>query len=117
MVSLAEVVHLRAESREQQNVKASDDGADNEDYDSESGSPSSFLSWHLPEESSLSAEPGPPNAGSTVEDPSDSGPAAQTALAEVEDEDAGDDMKYCLCQNVSYGVMVLCENHECPYEW
>ena len=24
---------------------------------------------------------------------------------------------YCLCQRVSYGEMVACENDDCPYEW
>lgn len=34
-----------------------------------------------------------------------------------EDEDGGDDKKYCLCHNVSYGDMVACDNDNCPYEW
>lgn len=34
-----------------------------------------------------------------------------------DDEDAGDDKKYCLCHNVSYGDMVACDNEDCPYEW
>jgi hypothetical protein len=25
--------------------------------------------------------------------------------------------RYCLCQNVSYGDMVACDNIECPIEW
>lgn len=25
--------------------------------------------------------------------------------------------RYCVCQNVSYGDMVACDNRECPYEW
>ncbi|KAK1759052.1 hypothetical protein QBC47DRAFT_97977 [Echria macrotheca] len=33
------------------------------------------------------------------------------------DEGEGDDKKYCLCRNVSYGDMILCENDDCPYEW
>jgi inhibitor of growth protein 3 len=37
--------------------------------------------------------------------------------AEDEDEDGGDDKKYCLCHNVSYGDMVACDNDSCPYEW
>lgn len=36
---------------------------------------------------------------------------------ELDDEEAGDDRKYCLCQNVSFGDMVACDNDECPYEW
>lgn len=34
-----------------------------------------------------------------------------------EEEDAGDDRKYCTCHGVSYGSMVACDNVECPYEW
>ncbi|KND90310.1 Inhibitor of growth protein 3 [Tolypocladium ophioglossoides CBS 100239] len=37
--------------------------------------------------------------------------------AEDEEEDGGDDKKYCLCHNVSYGDMVACDNDNCPYEW
>lgn len=34
------------------------------------------------------------------------------------DEDEGsDDKKYCLCQKVSFGDMIACDNDECPYEW
>jgi inhibitor of growth protein 3 len=39
---------------------------------------------------------------------------------EVGDEDGGegeDGKIYCLCQKVSYGDMVACDNEECPYEW
>lgn len=35
----------------------------------------------------------------------------------VDDEDEGDERKYCLCQNVSYGDMAACDNDDCPYEW
>lgn len=34
-----------------------------------------------------------------------------------EDEEGGDDKKYCLCHNVSHGDMVACDNDNCPYEW
>lgn len=37
-----------------------------------------------------------------------------------EDEDGGegeDKKLYCLCQQVSYGSMVGCDDKECPYEW
>ncbi|KAM4059343.1 PHD finger domain protein [Hirsutella rhossiliensis] len=37
--------------------------------------------------------------------------------AEDEEEEGGDDKKYCLCHNVSYGDMVACDNDNCPYEW
>jgi inhibitor of growth protein 3 len=33
---------------------------------------------------------------------------------EEEDEEG---KKYCLCQHVSYGDMVACDNPNCPYEW
>lgn len=37
---------------------------------------------------------------------------------ELEGEDEADDKKkYCLCQNVSFGDMVACDNDNCPYEW
>ena len=36
---------------------------------------------------------------------------------DLDDEEAGDDNKYCLCQNVSFGDMVACDNDDCPYEW
>ncbi|KUI65383.1 Inhibitor of growth protein 1 [Cytospora mali] len=44
------------------------------------------------------------------------------AEAEVEvDEDGNvidpNEEKYCFCNRVSYGTMVLCENESCPYEW
>lgn len=34
-----------------------------------------------------------------------------------EDDEGGDDKKYCICQSVSYGDMVACDNEACPYEW
>ncbi|ERS98436.1 hypothetical protein HMPREF1624_05220 [Sporothrix schenckii ATCC 58251] len=36
---------------------------------------------------------------------------------DIDDEEAGDDNKYCLCQNVSFGDMVACDNEDCPFEW
>ncbi|ORY62160.1 uncharacterized protein BCR38DRAFT_233790 [Pseudomassariella vexata] len=33
------------------------------------------------------------------------------------DEDDEEGKKYCLCQHVSYGDMVACDNPNCPYEW
>ncbi len=38
-------------------------------------------------------------------------------MVDVDDEEGGDDRKYCLCQNVSHGDMVACDNESCPYEW
>ncbi|EEY19753.1 conserved hypothetical protein [Verticillium alfalfae VaMs.102] len=39
------------------------------------------------------------------------------SMGEADDDDAGDDKKYCTCQNVSFGDMVACDNDDCPYEW
>lgn len=36
---------------------------------------------------------------------------------DLDEEDGGDDSKYCLCQNVSFGDMVACDNEDCPFEW
>ncbi|KAL2139392.1 hypothetical protein VTI28DRAFT_5263 [Corynascus sepedonium] len=38
-------------------------------------------------------------------------------MMDVDDDEAGDDRKYCSCQNVSFGNMVACDNDQCPYEW
>ncbi|KAH8815232.1 inhibitor of growth proteins N-terminal histone-binding-domain-containing protein [Xylogone sp. PMI_703] len=38
-------------------------------------------------------------------------------MAEGDDDEGGDDKKYCICQSVSYGDMVACDNESCPYEW
>lgn len=38
-------------------------------------------------------------------------------VMDVDDDEAGDDRKYCSCQNVSFGNMVACDNDDCPYEW
>jgi inhibitor of growth protein 3 len=38
-------------------------------------------------------------------------------MPDAEDEEGGDDRKYCTCQSVSYGDMVACDNENCPYEW
>ncbi|KAF0319856.1 PHD-finger domain-containing protein [Colletotrichum asianum] len=39
------------------------------------------------------------------------------SMLDAEDDEAGDDKKYCTCQNVSFGDMVACDNEDCPYEW
>ncbi|RDA83975.1 hypothetical protein CP532_0424 [Ophiocordyceps camponoti-leonardi (nom. inval.)] len=36
---------------------------------------------------------------------------------EDDEEEGGDDRKYCLCHNISYGKMVACDNESCPFEW
>lgn len=33
------------------------------------------------------------------------------------DDGGGDEQKYCLCNRVSFGEMIACDNEECPYEW
>ncbi|CAK1357826.1 Inhibitor of growth protein 3 [Cercospora beticola] len=33
------------------------------------------------------------------------------------EEDDGDDTIYCICQKVSFGDMVGCDNDNCPYQW
>jgi inhibitor of growth protein 3 len=38
-------------------------------------------------------------------------------MVDVEDDEGGDDKKYCVCQSVSYGDMVACDNESCPLEW
>ncbi|KAK9773663.1 hypothetical protein AB5N19_05472 [Seiridium cardinale] len=40
--------------------------------------------------------------------------ADASGSGEEEDEEG---KKYCLCQHVSYGDMVACDNPDCPYEW
>lgn len=35
----------------------------------------------------------------------------------VDEDEGSDDRKYCLCQKVSFGDMIACDNEECPYEW
>lgn len=52
---------------------------------------------------------GGPHPRTTIKDEED--------VMEVDDEEAGDDRKYCSCQNVSFGNMVACDNEDCPYEW
>ena len=38
-------------------------------------------------------------------------------MVDIDDDEGGDDKKYCTCQSVSYGDMVACDNDSCPYEW
>ncbi|PSR81686.1 PHD-finger domain-containing protein [Coniella lustricola] len=35
----------------------------------------------------------------------------------VEEDEGSDDKKYCICQKVSFGDMIACDNEDCPYEW
>ncbi|KAI1412611.1 inhibitor of growth proteins N-terminal histone-binding-domain-containing protein [Hypoxylon sp. FL1857] len=50
------------------------------------------------------------------EDMPDRGSASAGSGASDEEEDE-EGKKYCLCQHVSYGDMVACDNPACPYEW
>lgn len=48
--------------------------------------------------------------------------ASAEAEAEVEVDEDGNvidpqEQRYCVCNRVSFGTMVLCENVDCPYEW
>ncbi|KAI1390255.1 inhibitor of growth proteins N-terminal histone-binding-domain-containing protein [Hypoxylon trugodes] len=50
------------------------------------------------------------------EDMPDRGSAsAGSGISDDEEDEEG--KKYCLCQHVSYGDMVACDNPACPYEW
>ena len=60
--------------------------------------------------------------GSGSENVSQTGGHGRDGDVDMEDvggdeDDGGDDRKYCTCQSVSYGNMVACDNDECPYEW
>lgn len=35
----------------------------------------------------------------------------------VDDDENNDNTKYCICQKVSFGDMIACDNDDCPYEW
>lgn len=35
----------------------------------------------------------------------------------IDDDEDEEGKRYCLCQAVSYGDMVACDNPSCPYEW
>jgi inhibitor of growth protein 3 len=48
------------------------------------------------------------------EDEEVSGSDAASGIDDDEDEEG---KRYCLCQAVSYGDMVACDNPSCPYEW
>jgi inhibitor of growth protein 3 len=38
-------------------------------------------------------------------------------MFDAEEDEGSDDKKYCICQKVSFGDMVACDNDDCPYEW
>ncbi|KAI0390511.1 hypothetical protein F5Y17DRAFT_54765 [Xylariaceae sp. FL0594] len=39
------------------------------------------------------------------------------AASGMDDDEDEEGKRYCLCQAVSYGDMVACDNNSCPYEW
>ena len=34
-----------------------------------------------------------------------------------EDDEDGGEMKWCICNDVSYGEMICCDSKDCPIEW
>ncbi|KAI0008926.1 inhibitor of growth proteins N-terminal histone-binding-domain-containing protein [Xylariaceae sp. FL0662B] len=42
---------------------------------------------------------------------------SDTSAGGGSDEEDEEGKRYCLCQHVSYGDMVACDNPACPYEW
>jgi hypothetical protein len=67
----------------------------------------------------LQASNDPPNPPTTPSNPGSPPPpagppttlAAATALADSSEP------RYCICQNVSYGEMIACDNPDCIVEW
>ncbi len=39
------------------------------------------------------------------------------AMPDIDEDENGDNRKYCICQSVSYGDMVACDNETCKLEW
>ncbi len=67
-----------------------------------------------------------PSASTADSDLSDAGsgeddehtpPPGERKDEEMEEDEGSDDRKYCMCQKVSYGDMVACDNPDCAYEW
>jgi hypothetical protein len=44
---------------------------------------------------------------------------AQDSIDEIlaDDDGVNDETVYCICQQISYGEMIFCENDTCPIEW
>lgn len=47
----------------------------------------------------------------------DDAPANRDGDEDMLDEEGGDDRVYCICQKVSFGDMVACDNPNCKFEW
>ncbi|KAI1437989.1 inhibitor of growth proteins N-terminal histone-binding-domain-containing protein [Xylaria sp. CBS 124048] len=43
--------------------------------------------------------------------------SASGGISGIEDDEDEEGKRYCLCQAVSYGDMVACDNNNCPFEW
>ncbi|OHE90672.1 PHD-finger domain-containing protein [Colletotrichum orchidophilum] len=56
-------------------------------------------------------------SGTPAREGKDADADGDDSVLDAEDDEAGDDKKYCTCQNVSFGDMVACDNEDCPYEW
>jgi len=51
------------------------------------------------------------------EDMADRDPDNSVSGGSDDEEEDEEGKKYCLCQHVSYGDMVACDNPSCRYEW
>lgn len=81
-------------------------------------SPASTADSDLSEVESGSGDEDGPDARSAGSGAEDKDADGDEAIGDAEDEEeGGDDRKYCLCHNVSFGDMVACDNDNCPYEW
>ncbi|KAI0160309.1 inhibitor of growth proteins N-terminal histone-binding-domain-containing protein [Xylariaceae sp. FL1272] len=47
----------------------------------------------------------------------EAGSASDGSASGLDEEEDEEGKRYCLCQAVSYGDMVACDNPSCPYEW
>ncbi|KAI1640415.1 inhibitor of growth proteins N-terminal histone-binding-domain-containing protein [Biscogniauxia mediterranea] len=71
---------------------------------------------HHHHHSSKNPPPPPPHADGDEEMADRHGDDLSVSGGSDDDEDE-EGKKYCLCQHVSYGDMVACDNPSCPYEW
>jgi len=76
-------------------------------------SPSSNNDSELSEAESGSAE----EEDEATTPPATKDPDGDEEMGDVDDDEGGDDRKYCICQSVSYGDMVACDNEGCKLEW
>lgn len=59
------------------------------------------------------------DTGSAIDDDNDTGTPRDVDMLDDDEEEGADsdNRKYCMCQSVSYGDMVACDNESCPFEW